>query len=226
MAYDLDEQEQIDQVKAFWAKWGNLITWAATAMALVFAAFYGYKYYQRTQTTKAAPLFEQLEKAANNLKADPKNPQLVSDLAAKLTGEHAGTPYAQMGALLAAKAQLEQGKLKEAQELFKWTMDKAQDPEYSALARLRLAGTLLDDNKAADAATLMGGSAPKGFEALFADRRADALAASGNKAQAIAEYQKAWDAAQENGALRGVIEQKMQNLGTEVTKPIKADKPA
>lgn len=226
MAYDLDEQEQIDQMKAFWAKWGNLITWAMTALALAFAAFYGYKYYQRGQTQKAAPLFEQLEKAANDIKGDAKNPQLVADLATKLTAEHGSTPYAQMGALIAAKTQLELGKSKEAQALLQWTMDKAIDPEYSALARVRLAGVLLDDNKAADALSLMAASTPKGFEALFADRRADALAATGKPADAIAEYQKAWNAVQENGSLRNVIEQKMQALGAEVVKPVKAEKAA
>lgn len=221
MAYDLDEQEQLDQIKAFWARWGNLITGAITLVALVFAGFYGYKAYQRNQTLKAAPLFEQLEKAANNLKADPKNPQLVADLAGKLTSEHANTPYAQMGGLLAAKAQLELGKNKEAQDLLQWVSDKAQAPEYAALAKLRLAGMLIDDKKVDQALGLMAAAAPIGFEALFSDRRADALAASGKTAEAIAEYQKAWDGIKEGGSLRTVIEQKMQTLGAEVVKPIK-----
>jgi predicted negative regulator of RcsB-dependent stress response len=194
-------------------------------VAVAFAAYYGYKYYQRSQTRQAAPLFEQLEKAASDVKADPKNPQLVADLAAKLTSEHAGTPYAQMGALLAAKVQTELGKGKEAQALLQWTMDKAKDAEYSHLARVRLAGALIDDNKAAEALALLPASAPKGFEALFADRRGDALSASGKTADAVAEYQKAWDAVTENGSLRGVIEQKMQALGAQVVKPTKTDKP-
>jgi predicted negative regulator of RcsB-dependent stress response len=226
MAYDLDEQEQLDQIKAFWAKWGNLITGAISALALIVAAYYGYKYFQRGEAQKAAPLFEQLQKAATELKADPKNPQLVADLASKLTTEHASTPYAQMGALLAAKAQAELGKSKEAQALLQWTMDKAKDPEYSHLARVRLAGALIDDNKASEALALLASAAPKGFEALYADRRGDALAASGKTADAIVEYQKAWNAVAENGSLRAVIEQKMQALGAEVVKPAKLGKTA
>jgi predicted negative regulator of RcsB-dependent stress response len=226
MAYDLDEQEQLDQVKAFWAKWGNIITWAVLLASLIFAAYYGYKYYQRSETQKAAPLFEQLEKAAADIKADAKNPQLVADLATKLTAEYASTPYAQLGALLAAKVQADLGKSKESQALLQWAMDKAKDPEYSQLARVRLAGALLDENKADQALALLPASAPKGFEALYADRRGDALAASGKTADAVAEYQKAWNAVAENGSLRGVIEQKMQSLGADVVKPIAADKPA
>lgn len=226
MAYDLDEQEQLDQMKAFWAKWGNLITWTVTAVALVFAAYYGYKYYQRGETQKAAPLFEQLEKAAGNLKGDAKNPQLVADLASKLTTEYAATPFAQLGALLAAKAQVDLGKSKEAQALLQWTVDKAKDPEYAALARVRLAGLLIDDKKESEALALLPVTAPKGFEALYADRRGDALSASGKNAEAIAEYQKAWDAVTEGGSLRSVIEEKMQALGAQVVKPVKTDKAA
>lgn len=226
MAYDLDEQEQLDQVKAFWAKWGNIITWVVLVVSLVFAAYFGYKYYQRSETAKAAPLFEQLEKAAADVKADAKNPQLIADLATKLTTDYASTPYAQLGALLAAKVQADLGKNKESQALLQWTMDKAKDPEYSQLARLRLAGALLDENKAVEALALLPASSPKGFEALYADRRGDALSASGKTADAVAEYQKAWNAVAENGSLRGVIEQKMQALGADVVKPVVAEKPA
>jgi predicted negative regulator of RcsB-dependent stress response len=222
MAYDLEEQEQLDQIKAFWAKWGSLITWCALAMALAFAAFFGYKAYLRSEAVKAAPLYEQLEKAATELKADAKNPQLVADLAAKLTKDYASTTYAAMGALLAAKSNIEQGKPKEAQALLQWAADKAKDPEYNYLAKLRLAGLLLDDKKPQEALNLLPETAPKGFEALYADRRGDALAALSKNDAAAAEYQKSWNALTDSSSLREVIEQKMLAIGAQVLKPAKA----
>ena len=223
MAYDLDEQEQIDQVKAFWAKWGNLITWAATALALAFAAYYGYKYYQRTQAQSAVPVFEQLEKAVTTISADPKNKQVVKDLANKLTSDHGSSAYAQMGAALAAKALIDAKSNADAVPLLQWSVDKAKDAEYSLLARLRLAGVFIDDKKTAEASALLNVSVPKGFEALFADRKADVLAASGKNTEAGAEYQKAWTALEENAPLREVIEQKAQMIGFAIVKPVKPD---
>ena len=38
MAYDLEEQEQIASFKAFWAKYGNLITWVLILALGAFAA--------------------------------------------------------------------------------------------------------------------------------------------------------------------------------------------
>ena len=224
MAYDLDEQEQIDQMKAFWAKWGNLIQWAAIAIALAFAAFYGYKYYQRSQAQQAVPVFEQLEKAIAAPATDAKKMQLVKDLATKLTTDHAGSSYAQMGALLAAKALVEGKASKDAQPLLQWAVDKSKDPEYSLLARLRLAGLYLDEKKIAEATALLSAPVPKAFEALFADRRGDVLAASDKKTEAGAEYQKAWTGLEENSQLRDVIEQKALLVGIAIVKPAKVDK--
>jgi predicted negative regulator of RcsB-dependent stress response len=215
MAYDLEEQEQIDQIKAFWTRWGNAITWGVTAVAVVFAAYYAYKYYQRTQSLEAAPLYEQLEKAAGNAATDTKNVQLVTDLAATLTTKYAGTAYAQMGAVSAAKVQLDAGKLESAQVLLRWVMEGAKDAEYRHIARSRLATTLLDSKKPAEVLALIPESAPKGFETLFADSRGDALAALGKKAEAIEQYQKAWAAAAEGASIRELIEQKLTGLGAE-----------
>ena len=229
MAYDLDEQEQIDQMKAFWAKWGNLMMWAAIAVALGFALFYGYKYYQRSQAQKAVPVYEQLEKAVSTLNTDAakdaKNIQIVKDLAGKLTAEHSGSAYAQMAAVLGAKALADANAPKDAAPLLQWAVDKATDPEYSLLARLRLAGIYLDEKKLTEASALLSASVPKSFEALFADRRGDVLAASGKNTEAGAEYQKAWNGLEENAQLRDVIEQKAQMMGVAIVKPVKPATP-
>jgi predicted negative regulator of RcsB-dependent stress response len=232
MAYDLDEQEQLEQFKAVWAKWGTLIMGAITVAALSVAAYNGYKYYQRSQADKAAPLFEQLEKTATEMAEDASKPKtdastkaesekatLVADLAKKLTEEHGNTPYAQLGALQAASAQAAVGKTAESDKLLQWVVDSAQDPEYSHLARIRLAVSMIDAKKPEQALTLLAGDAPKGFELLYADRRGDAYAANNKKTEAAAEYQKAWDLAEGNANMREIIDQKTQAIGVDLIKP-------
>ena len=39
---DLEEQEQLDQLKAFWKRWGNLITWLLIAVLGAYAAWNGW----------------------------------------------------------------------------------------------------------------------------------------------------------------------------------------
>ena len=55
---DLQEQEQLDELKAFWNKYGNLITWVLVLALGAYAAWTGWNYWQRNQGTKAAAMFD------------------------------------------------------------------------------------------------------------------------------------------------------------------------
>jgi predicted negative regulator of RcsB-dependent stress response len=59
---DLEEQEQLDQLKHFWKQYGNLITWGLIAVLSVFAAWNGYQFWQRTQSAQAAAMYDEVEK--------------------------------------------------------------------------------------------------------------------------------------------------------------------
>ena len=49
---DLQEQEQVDALKAFWKQYGNLITWALVAALLVYAGITGWQWWQREQAAQ------------------------------------------------------------------------------------------------------------------------------------------------------------------------------
>ncbi len=52
---DLEEQEQLDQIKHFWAQYGNLITWVLIAVFGSVAAWNGRNYWQSSHAHKAVP---------------------------------------------------------------------------------------------------------------------------------------------------------------------------
>ena len=56
MAYDLEEQEQIDELKAWWNQYGRLVIAATTAALLTMAAFQGWRYYRHSQALAAVTL--------------------------------------------------------------------------------------------------------------------------------------------------------------------------
>ena len=49
MAYDLQEQESLDELKAWWEKWGNLVLSVITVVCLAFAGYNGMKWWERHQ---------------------------------------------------------------------------------------------------------------------------------------------------------------------------------
>ena len=61
---DLEEQEQLDQLKAFWKQYGNLVTWALIVLLGAYAAWNGWNWYQRDQSVKAGAMFDELDAAA------------------------------------------------------------------------------------------------------------------------------------------------------------------
>lgn len=205
---DLEEQEQIDQLKQFWKQYGNLITWA---LILVLGASAGWMYwnrYQLDQSTKAGVMFDEMDKAVQAGDADR-----AAALFVPLKDRYPGTAFAEQGGMTLAKLQFDKGQLDNARATLAWVADKAAEPEYRSLARLRLAGILLDQKKYDEALKQLEGATSKDFEALVADRRGDVFLAQGKKEEAKAAFQQAWKAMDSKIDYRRLVEAKLTALG-------------
>ena len=205
---DLQEQEQLDDLKAFWKQYGNLITWVVTACLLAFAGWNAWGWYQRDQATKASAMFDELDKAAAIGDAD-KAGRVFADLKERF----GGTAYAQQGGLLAARLQYEKGQTDAAKASLGWVAEHASEDEYRSIARLRLAGVLLDAKQFDAALKALDGVLSKEFTALVADRRGDVLLAQGKKDEARGAYQAAYQAMSDKLDYRRLIEAKLTALG-------------
>ena len=209
---DLEEQEQLDEIKHFWKQYGNLITWALIVVLGAFAAWNGYQYWQRSQAAQASVMFDEVERAVQSGDATR-----IDRALADMKERFASTAYAQQAGLLAAKAHYDKGNADAARAALAWVADKASDPGYQAIARLRLAGLLLDKKSYDEALQQLSVAFPKNFEGLVADRRGDILMAQGKKPEAKAEYEKAWKAFDERTEYRRLVEVKLNALGVDPT---------
>src|SRR6266705_3045750 len=63
-AYDLEEQEQLAELKAWWKEHGGTVMLGATLALAAFGAWNGWMWYQRSQAAQAAVLYDALQKAA------------------------------------------------------------------------------------------------------------------------------------------------------------------
>lgn len=205
---DLEEQEQVERLKHFWRQYGNLITWTLIIVLGGFAAWNGWNYWQRDQGLKASALYDELERAAQAGDA-AKVRQAFDDLRSR----HARTAYAGQGGLVAAHALAAAEQADAARDALRWVADKATDPDYRVLARLRLAGLLLDEKAYDEALTLVSKDVPAAYEGLAADRRGDIHLAQGRTEQARQEYQKAYAALDPSLDYRRVVEAKLTALG-------------
>lgn len=207
MAYDLEEQEQLDTLKAWWKDHGNKVQWALIAGLTALAAFQGWNYYQHQQNSQASVQFEALQQLEiTNIKA-------VRSASAQIMEKYSGTPYAARAALLAAHANYKANDRKSATAQLEWVLAHGKDDAVKTIAMLQLAGIKLEDKQYDAALKVLEPRHDEGFDGLVADLKGDILVASGKKDEARKSYELALQKLDDKASFRKFTEQKLDALG-------------
>ena len=217
--YDLEEQEQLAEIKTWWKQYGNQLVNVLTAVALVVIAWQGWNWYQRNQSAQASMVYNVLQKAVQE-----KDSQRIKAASGELLEKFSRSDYAALGALTSAKAMIDSGDAKTAKVQLTWVVENGKD-EVRDLARLRLAAVLLDEKAYDLAMKQLDGSVSPGFEVRFADTRGDVFGAQEKKSEAAGAYQTALTklseleksgkarSGQANAIYRELLQQKLDALG-------------
>jgi predicted negative regulator of RcsB-dependent stress response len=209
-ALDLEEQEQLDQLKHFWKAWGNPISWVLIAILGSYAAWNGYQYWQRTQAVKASALYDEVERAVA-----AGDVARIERTLADMKDKFGATQFAQQAALLSAKSLQAQGKTEAARAALSGVVESASDPAYRDVARLRLAGLLFDAKSHDEALKQLNAEFTPAMAGLAADLRGDVLQAKGQSAEAVAAYQQAWKQLADAAEYRRLVQAKLNALGVD-----------
>jgi predicted negative regulator of RcsB-dependent stress response len=221
--YDLEEQEQLDEIKVWWKQYGNLVVGLLTAVSIGVIAWQGWNWYQRNQAAQASMVYGVLQKAVAE-----KDSQRIKAAGGELLEKFSGTTYAPLGALITAKAMFDAGDAKTAKAQLSWVVEHGKD-ELRDLARVRLAAVLLDEKAYDEALKQLDGSFSAGFASRVAETRGDVLDAQGKKPEARTAYQLALTRLDEgdktgkgrnslqdkqaNAPYREMLQQKLDSLG-------------
>lgn len=208
MAFDLEEQEQIAELKQFWKQYGTLIVTLVVAALVAFAGMQGWRYYKNSQSEQASSLFTKFGEAVR--KNDVNE---IRTLGKQMIDGFGSTAYGPTVALLLAKTNYENGDASAAAGQLQWAIDKAKDEETAELARLRLASIWLDEKKYDEALKLLETKHSAAMETLYADLRGDLMVAQGKSAEARAAYKTAIDKSLPNSSYRNVVQIKLDALG-------------
>src|SRR5258705_11008252 len=141
--YDLEEQEQLSALKAWWKENGGAILLGATLVLAGSAAWNGWTWYQRSQSAQAAVLYDTLQKAAraNDLKT-------TRETAGAILENFPRSAYAPLAALVSAKVQFQAGDLKTARAELQWVIEHAKSDEIRSIATLGVARGLREGQEA------------------------------------------------------------------------------
>ena len=213
---DLQEQEQLDALKSFWNKQGNLVTAVLVLVLGAFAAWNGWQYWQRDQAVKAGAMYDELERASTAADAERAG-RIFNDLKERFPR----TAFAQQAALLVAKTQFDKGQLDAAAASLQWLTQSGTDDELRTVAQLRLAGLHAQAKRYDEALKALDGATAAGFEGLVADRRGDVFILQGKKAEAVTAYQAAYKVLGEKLDYRRLVDAKLTALGVPPAEPAK-----
>jgi predicted negative regulator of RcsB-dependent stress response len=207
---NLEDQEQLDELKHFWKSWGDLVTWVLIVVLGGYAAWMGWQSYESKQAAQSAALYDTVERAAlsNDL---PLLDRSVSDIEEKF----ASTTYAQQAALLAARVYNDKDRKADAKKQLTWVIDKASDEGYQALARLRLASLLVEDKAYDEARKQLTAKTPEAFAPLMSDRLGDLAMLQAQPAEAVQHYKNAWKGFEPNADYRRLVAVKLAALGAD-----------
>jgi predicted negative regulator of RcsB-dependent stress response len=207
-ALDLQEQEQLETLKAWWKDNGNFVLGVLLAVVVAIGGWRGWQYYQNTQSAEAATLYAEFTKQLQSNDA-----KRVNDAAAAVMEKYSGTAYASRAALMAAQVN-EYGKdIARAKTQLQWAIEHAGEATLKDVARLRLAAILLDEQAYDDAMKLLNAAHPDSFNGLYADLKGDVLSAQGKTEEARTAYKLAYEKTDAKSMYRNLIQMKMDALG-------------
>lgn len=207
MAYDLEEQEQLDELKAWWKTYGKMIGNVVLALLVIYAAYQGWKYYQTKQAVEASSEYQALQVT------DEKDVKAIQAKAAVIMDKYSATPYAGRAALFAAKANYSANDIKSAKAQLEWTIKNAKETSVSAIASLQLANILAEEKDYQAALKLLEAPHDTGFDGLFSDMKGDVLVGLGKNKEAKAAYEYALTKLDAQGKYRILTQQKLEALG-------------
>jgi len=212
---DLEEQEQLDELKHFWSKYGNVISSVLVVVVVCLAGWNGYQYWQRSQAAQAAVMFDEMNKSLASGDVT-KAERTFNDMRER----YARATYTQQAGLALAKMAADAGKTDVAKASLQWVAEKSSDEGYAAIAQLRLANVLLDAKQLPEALKALDGVKGENFAALVADRRGDIFLLQGQREQAKTAYLSAYKAFDDRSQYRNLVRVKLNALGAE-PEPVK-----
>ena len=209
MALDLEEQEHVAELKAWWQQHGTLIVVLVVAISVALTGWQVWRWYAQSQATRAGALYDSVSRAAQ---AD--DAKTLREASGALIEDYSGTLYATMGALTAARFYFDHNDLKSAKVQLQWALEHSPSDDFRDLARLRLAAVLFEEKAYDEALRQLGEPHGAAYDAQYAALKGDVLVAKNDAVQARAAYKLALEKADSgNAAFRESVRMRLEALG-------------
>jgi predicted negative regulator of RcsB-dependent stress response len=203
----LSEREQADQLRNWLRE--NWI-WLVAGVALTLAGYYGYRWWESRQASRAVTAGQRFEAMLDAIGAGRLEDGVK--IAGEVTGDFADTPYADQATLVLARLDVDAGDFSAAEAKLARVADGSKDPDLRTVARLRLARVLLAQGRYDDALAALDQAAMPAIDARVLELRGDVRLAQGDREGALEQWRKAEAAVAADPAAAGQIDAELLQL--------------
>ncbi len=207
MAFDLQEQEQIAELKAFWHDYGRHMALGLVIAAAVWGGWKGWQAWENRQASQASELYAKLETAGDDAAK-------IKGVAGEVRNEYSRTAYAERAALVSARAAFAASDLATARSELEWVAKNGREAAIRDTARIRLANVLMDEKKYDEALAQLKSAEEQSFAALYSETRGDVLALKGDTAGAADAYKQALAKLAKDAPNYKFVEIKLESIGS------------
>lgn len=207
MSTYLNEDEQVEALKAWWKKYG---TSAVVAIIIGVSGTFIFQYWQNNQTTSRGQASTIYQNILNE--TDKTDTKRQAKQAAYIKHHYPNTIYASMASLFLAKQAVAQNDLKTADSELEYAAKNADPKILSDLINLRRSRVLIAMQQNDAAMKLLDGINVSALKSAVENVRGDILMQQGKVAAAKSAYQTALQGSHDILQLEELVNLKLANI--------------
>jgi predicted negative regulator of RcsB-dependent stress response len=217
----MTEEEQLENIKKWWKRYGNIIT---IIFSLILLSIAGYRYmhwHQDKLTQQASMTYENMMVAFSH-----QNIKAVRSYANELIKDYGNTVYADVAHMTLAKIYVSKNKLEQAKGELQSVAAKSNMTALKQIAKIRIARLLAAEKSYTDALKELSSVDDETYLPVINELKGDIYGATGQYEQAITSYRLAINEVKNNGMGNLFLEMKTNELALKSQSMISDDKKA
>lgn len=207
MSVYMTEDEQLEVIKKWWKRYGNIVSVIISVILLAIAGYRYFNWHQEKITQQASITYENMMVAFSN-----HNTQGVRAFANELIKDYGSSVYADVAHMTLAKIYVSKNKLDQAQQELEWVAAKSKMSSLQQIAKIRIARIMAANKSYDNALTELSKVNDTAYLPVINELKGDIYGATGKYQEAINSYRLAIDEVKMNGMGNLFLEMKTNEL--------------
>lgn len=219
MSVYMTEDEQLEVIKKWWKRYGNIVTVLISLVLLSIAGYRYFNWHQDKVKSEASNVYEHMMIAFSN-----QNIKSVRSYANELTKDYNSTVYADIAHLTLAKIYIDKNKLDTAKSELKIVADTGHMVSLKQIAKIRIARIFAAQKDYTKALNELSSIDDTTYLPVINELKGDIYGATGQYQNAVNAYRLAINEVKDKGMGNLFLEMKSNELANKTQSVLTVEK--